>query len=198
MKIIYLLHSSFFIWLGSFTASSVALTLNNTTSNTTIAAPLDITCYGPDEVRVPITVDKCRSLLKFITTLRPYRALQDFQTNRSPRLPGTPPYTWWNETTTCGLRVESQNPYLFQRFAWVQVRALAMEILDYCQDTSLGLGGLAPIGIPRPEVAIDGFSVRVIGATISPAPPPDGTDDAFGSSGTANATFGETFWLDTS
>ena len=198
MKIINLIQSSFFVWLGSCTASSVALALNNTTSNTTTAVPLDITCYGPDAVRVPITVEKCRSLLRFLTTLRPYRALQDFQIAHSPRLPGTPPYAWWNETTTCGLRVESQNPYLVQRFAWVQVRALAMEILDYCQDTSLGLGGLAPIGMPRPGFALDGFSVRVIGATISPEPPADGTDDAFGSSGTANATFGETFWLDTS
>ena len=78
----------------------------------------------------------------------------------------------------------------------MQVRALAMEILEYCQETSHGLGGLAPIGIPA--LGMDGFSVRVIGAIAPPGPPPDGADDAFGSSGTANVTEGETLWLDTS
>lgn len=198
MKIIYLLQSSFFIWLGTCTASSVALTLNDTNSNTTTVSSSDIVCYEETEdVRVPITIAKCRSLLKFLTTLPRYRAIQDFQTSRSPRLPGTPPYTWWNESTTCGLKIESHNPYLVQRFAWVQVRALAIDILEYCEETSLGLGGLAPIGIPHSR--FQGFSVRVIGASIPPPVPLlDGTDDAFGSSATANATVGETLWFDTS
>lgn len=196
MKIIYLLQLSFFIWPGTCTASSVALALNDTTSNTTIVSPPDITCYEPDEARVPITIAQCRSLFKNLTTLPQYRAIQDFQTGRSPRLPRTPPYTWWNESTTCGLRVESYNPYLVQKFAWVQVRALAMDILEYCQETSLGLGGIAPIGIP--PFGKEGFSVGVVGTPISPIPPPDGTDDAFESSGTASATVGETLWLDTS
>ena len=79
----------------------------------------------------------------------------------------------------------------------MQVRALAMEILDYCEETSLGLGGLAPIGIP--PFGFEGFSVRVIGASITPPEPAlDGTDDAFGSSANANATVGETLWFDTS
>ena len=198
MKIVYLLRSSLFIWLGTCTASSVSLTLNDTTSNNITEPPGDIKCYGPEDVRVPITIDKCRSLLNLLPTFPRYRAIQDFQTGRSPRLPGhlTPPYIWWNETTTCGLRVKSHTPLLVQKFAWEQVRALAMDILDYCQETSLGLGGYAPIGIPRFGVA--GFSVRVVGVTIPPMPPPDGTDDAFGSSGTANGAVGETLWLDTS
>ena len=196
MKIIRLIRSWFCIWLGTCTASSIPLILGNTTSNTTITSP-DIVCYGPDsDVRVPITVADCRSLFKLITTLPQYRAIQDFQTGRTPRLPGTPPYAWWNETTTCGIRVKSHNPYLVQRFAWVQVRALAIEILEYCQETSHGFGGYAPIGTP--PFGIDGFSVRVVGAINPPLPPPDGIDDAFRTNGTANTTVGEAFWLDTS
>ena len=78
----------------------------------------------------------------------------------------------------------------------MQVRALAIEIVEYCQETSHGLGGFAPIGIP--PVGINAFSVRVVGAVMPPMAPPDGTDDAFGSNGTANATAGETLGLDTS
>ena len=196
MRINHSIQSWFFIWIGTCTASSISLILGNTTSNTTIASP-DIVCYGPDaDVRVPITVSNCRSLFKFITTLPQYRAIQDFQTARAPRLPGTPPYAWWNESTTCGIRLESHNPYLVQRFAWVQVRALAIEILDYCQETSHGLGGFAPIGTP--PFGMNGFSVRIVGAINPPTPPPDGIDDASRSNEIANTTVGETFWLDTS
>ena len=200
MNLIHLLQSSLFVLIVTCTASSVSLTLSNTTINTTFV-PSSTICYTADvDVRVPISIDKCRSLLKSITTFPRYRAIQDFQTGRSPRLPGLPgcpPYTWWNESTSCGLRLESQNPYLVQKFAWVQVRALAMDILDYCEETSVGYGGLAPIGTP--PKGYEGFSVRVIGASMPPPLPPiSGTDDLFGSSETANAAVGETLWLDTS
>ena len=198
MKVVYLLQSSFFIWLGTCTVSSVALTLNDTTSNTTSATPSQIACYiHPEDIRIPITIAQCRSLLNYLKTFPRYRISQDFQTGRSPRLPRTPPYTWWNQSTTCALRVQSENPHLVQKFAWEQVRALAIEILQHCEDTSLGLGGIAPIG--KPPFGVQGFSVRVIGASFPPLEPPlDGTDDAFGRSATANATIGETSWFDTS
>ncbi len=60
----------------------------------------------------------------------------------------------------------------------------------------MGYGGLAPIGTPAG--GLQGFSVRVIGAVVPPVQRLDGSDDVFGSSGTANATVGETLWLDTS
>ena len=191
MRITDLLQSSFFILLGICTASTIALTLNDTTSVSTS----DITCYEPAAFRVPVTIAKCRSLLKLLTTFPRYRAIQDFQIGRYPRLPGTPPYTWWNSSTLCGLRVTSYNPYIIQKFAWVQVRAWAIDILEFCEENSFGLGGSAPIGTPA--FGLDGFSVRVVGVTIAPPAPPDGTD-AFGSSGTANVTVGETILLDTS
>lgn len=200
MKLIHLLQSSFFVLIGACTASNVSLILNNTTINTTFVPPSGIVCYDTEEdVRVPVSIDKCRSLLKVLTTLPRYRAIQDFQIGRSPRLPGlagTPPYTWWNESTTCGIRLESLNPHLAQKFAWVQVRALAMDILDYCEEYSVGYGGLAPIGTPAH--GLQGFSVRVVGASNFPPPLTSGTDDAFGSPETANAAVGETLWLDTS
>lgn len=197
MNLIHLWQSSFFILIGTCTASSVSLTLNNTTLNTT-SVPI---CFTAEEdVRVPVSIDKCRSLLKIFTTIPRYRAIQDFQTSRSPRLPGlagTPPYTWWNESTTCGLRLESHNPNIAQRFAWVQVRALAMDILEYCDEHSVGYGGLAPIGTP--PLGFEGFSVRIVGTTLPPPlPPTNGLDDAFGISETANAAVRETLWLDTS
>ena len=75
------------------------------------------------------------------------------------------------------------------------MRVLANDILEYCEEYSVGYGGLAPIG--KPEAELEGFSVRVIGAEVYPGPP-GGTDDTFGSSGTANVTVGETLWLSTS
>ena len=71
-----------------------------------------------------------------------------------------------------------------------------MDILDYCEEHSVGYGGLAPIGTP--PLGLEGFSVRVVGITIPPLPLTNGIDDAFGSSETANAAVGETLWLDTS
>ena len=198
MKLIHFLQPTYFVLIGACTAFSDSLTFNKTTTNTTSVSSSDIICYQPDEdFRVPISIDKCRSLLKFLTTLPNYRVIQDFQMGRSPRLPGAPPYTWWNESTTCGIRVESRTLNLVQRFAWVQVRALAMDILDYCEEFSVGYGGWAPIGIP--EFGLEGFSVRVVGVIIYPPPPiTRGTDDAFRSSATATAALGETLWLDTS
>ena len=202
MKLIHLLQSSFFVLIAACTASSNSLTVDNTTVNTPSVSSSEITCYKPGEgeVRLPISIDKCRSLLRMLTTLPNYRAIQEFRTGCSPRLPGaagTPPYTWWNSSTTCGIRLESHYPFLGQKFAWVQVRALAMEILDYCEEYSVGYGGLAPIGTP--ECGIEGFSVRIVGASIYPPPPiTRGTDDAFGSLETASAAVEETLWLDTS
>lgn len=199
MKLIHLLQPTFFILIGACTAFSGSLTFNNTTFNTTSVSSSDITCFQPDgDVRLPISIDKCRSLLKVLTTLPSYRAIQDFQMGRSPRLRiGPPPFTWWNSTTLCGIRLESHTPLLVQRFAWLQVRALALDILDYCEEYSVGYGGLAPIGTP--ERGTDGFSVRIVGVPIYPPPPiTAGTDDALRSSATAIAAIGETVWLDTS
>ena len=69
------------------------------------------------------------------------------------------------------------------------MRALALDILDYCEEYSVGYGGLAPIGTPERGMA--GFTVRVVGITVYPPPPiTAGTDDAFRSSATATAALG--------
>ena len=184
--------------MGACIASSVSLSLNDTTNTT--SAPSPIFCFTAEvDVRLPISIVKCRSLFKSVTTFPSYRAIQDFQTGRSPRLPGagTPPYTWWNATTTCALRLKSHSPDRAQKFAWVQVRALAMDILDYCEENSVGYGGQALIGTP--PLGFEGFAVAVIGVPIRPPLPLiSGTDDAFGASETDNAAVDETLWLITS
>ena len=79
----------------------------------------------------------------------------------------------------------------------MQVRALAMDILDFCEESSLGYGGMAPIGTP--PKGYEGFSVRVVGvSTPPPWPLISGADDDFGKSETANVAVGETLWLETS
>lgn len=115
-------------------------------------------CFVTPSTMKPTTVDTCRPTLNDLKDWRDYRKQQTFKTNEKPRGAHTPPMEYHNPTATCDLRLIAADPRISDEFSWLEVRALAQDILEYCQPPSEdGIGGWALIGPKRAWI------LRVIG-----------------------------------
>lgn len=141
--------------------------------NSTNAPPLPpapigvIECFSNRSQHRPTDVEGCRSTLNYFRTFPNYRRIQDFIEERCPKLPHKPPYAVHSVKSTCAVQIASEDPHIRDSFSFEQARALAIEIIEICQDHG-GLGGVAPIGHGV------GWRVAVIGYKLDPDPP-DGT-----------------------
>ncbi len=139
-------------------------------TNSTHAPPLPptpigiIECFQGGRGRIATDVDGCRPTLNHFRTFPNYRRLQDFIEGRCPKLPSKPPYAVHQVQSTCAIQIYSGNPLTRDAFSFEQVRALATQILEDCQDPG-GYGGFAPIGRGV------GWEVVVIGFKLPPDPP---------------------------
>ena len=138
--------------------------------NSTNAPPLPpaptgvIECFSVGSARRATDVEGCRPTLNYLRTFPYYRRIQDFMEGRYPKLPSKPPYAVHSVQSNCAVQIASENPYTSDKFSFEQARALAIEILEFCQDHG-GLGGFAPIGRRV------GWRVVVVGYKFNPDPP---------------------------
>lgn len=154
--------------LGPSTASAFSLPSNITlasapaTSQSPSPSPSAgaIRCYSHGSGLVPMTVSQCRPLLNSIRTFPNYRKNQNWLMGHYPSLNVRrfPPFTFYDENiSACSILVGSTVKDLVDAFSMEQVRALAQDILQHCQDHG-GWGGEA--GIERKN---EGWMVGVIG-----------------------------------
>jgi len=101
-------------------------------------------------------VTSCRPTLNHFRTFPAYRKIQPFLENSLPKLPNKPPLIIYHKQSTCAVEIAASSPTIEDRFSFEQVRGLATEIVEDCQNKG-GFGGYAAIG--RGE----GWVVRVIG-----------------------------------
>lgn len=104
-----------------------------------------IKCWSVDPRLDKVTVDICRPTLRKFTTFPNRRGLQDFLMHEKPKRPCPPPFSFHHSGTDCVVELYSYGDNT-DRFSWEQVRVLAQEILQYCQDDGLSLGGKSMIG----------------------------------------------------
>ena len=83
---------------------------------------------------------------------------------RYPKNPYKPPYAVHQIHSNCAIQIAATNPTIIDDFSFEQARALAIEILEVCEDHG-SHGGVAPIGHGV------GWTVSVIGWTLLPDPP---------------------------
>ena len=186
-------YGSVFLWLWVSKVFSLSLPPNTTDPAYTLPRT-GHHCNGPGEQLISVNMEDCRPLFNWIRTFPNYALEQDFQEHRKPRLsntnPPTPPYTWWDEVRHCALRVIAGTPLLVDTFSFKQVRALATELIEDCQDYG-GFGGSAIIG--KNQV---GWTVVAIGIDLEPEPRGYGTTFIFGERGEGNITVVKSLELD--
>jgi len=119
-----------------------------------------IECFNPLPGRPPATIAGCKATLDKFKTFPLYRLVQDFQEHKYPRKPEPPPFAVYDRQ--CIVEVKTDNPLIFDRFSFEQVRVLALEIIEDCLDHG-GIGGIAPIGRGV------GWTVSAKGVRIVPA-----------------------------
>lgn len=104
------------------------------------------TCFEPDPSRPRTNVNDCRSTLREIVN-RPDRGLvQEFVMNKRPTKPHPPPYGFHKIDSNCVVEVFAISTLVKDRFSFVQVKDLAQQILQDCEDAGKGAGGRAGIG----------------------------------------------------
>lgn len=161
------------------TLSGVVQQISEPTNSTNVPPPPPapigaIECFTSGRGRQPTDVRGCRPTLNYFRTFPNYRRIQDFIEDRCPKNPYKPPYAVHQIQSNCAIQIASGNPQIVDNFSFEQARALAMEILEVCQDHG-GHGGYAPIGHGV------GWAVSVIGYSLPPAPPePSGLPDQVG------------------
>lgn len=116
---------------------------------TNLTAPI-IHCHALSPQYPHTTIPTCRPTLNYLRSIPSYRLQQDFQQMRSPRIPifggaKPPPYTWHIRASDCAVTVESGQSIVVDRFSFENVRAAALEVLEFCEDRG-GAGGWVNVG----------------------------------------------------
>lgn len=134
-----------------------------TTFNLTIPSALSqpkagITCFtsGPRT-----TVAGCRVALNYMKEFPLYKTVQPFQQGRCPDIGEgkKPPLLIFAQGATCAIEIATRDPLVVDAFSFEEVRQLATEIVEDCQDVG-GHGGWSPVGRGI------GWHVRVIGVDV--------------------------------
>lgn len=123
---------------------------------TTLSVPLAthrITCFRENPGRTRTTVEGCRPTLNHLKTIPNWKQPQQFEMHISPRVPAmrpgappiAPPFIWHVVGSNCILEIDTIQPNVVDRFSFEQARALAQNVLDYCQDFG-GFGGFTDLG----------------------------------------------------
>jgi len=141
--------------------------------------PRRITCFKEG---IRTTVSTCRPTLNYFRTFPNYRLIQAFQENKSPKAPDKPPLYLYVKASDCAVGLASGNPHVVDWFSYENVRALATEIVEECQDEG-GFGGWSPIGRSM------GWHVRIVGYDGKDVEP-DGPALLFGTSAGGNVSSG--------
>lgn len=106
-----------------------------------------IGCFTTPSSMKPTTVDTCRPALTALRGFPDYRRKQDFQRNRYPRRPLTPPFTYRVAGATCEICLEALNNRVVEKFSWEEIRANSQDILQHCQPPNeAGIGGFLVMG----------------------------------------------------
>ena len=145
---------------SNVTLASAPATSQSPSPSTSAGA---IHCYSPGGRRIPMTVSQCRPLLNSIRNFPNYRKIQNWLTGHYPSLlvRNFPPFTFHDETKSeCVIKIGSTVQDLIDAFSLEQARALAQDILEYCQDHG-GWGGEAGIGRKN-----KGWMVGVVGIKL--------------------------------
>ncbi|MCJ1459155.1 hypothetical protein MMC28_009532 [Mycoblastus sanguinarius] len=121
----------------------------------------DIQCFLPKPGRGTTSISGCRPTLNEFRNFPRYRVVQDFLEGRWPREPSEPPYALHATASNCAVRIASGDPKVIDKFSFEQVRQLATDIVEECQEKG-GLGGIAPIGKGL------GWTVAVVGTGAAP------------------------------
>lgn len=112
-------------------------------------------CYEARPGRPRTSIDGCRPTLNQIKTFPEYRRVQEFLEGWYPKFPQKPPYAVHHEDSDCAIKIASFRAKEPDLFSFEQVRILAQEILQDCEEN--GTGGIARIGRGV------GWTVAVIG-----------------------------------
>ena len=144
------------------TSSDVVQQISVPTNSTNAIGVIE--CFTFSRGRKTTNVSGCRPTLNYFRGFPNYRKIQDFMEDRYPKNPYKPPYSVHQTQSNCAIQIASENPTIIDDFSFEQARALAIEILEVCEDHG-SYGGVAPIGHGV------GWTVSVIGFTAPPDPP---------------------------
>lgn len=154
-----------YIRTSSDTIQQMSVPTNSTNAPPLPPVPIGvIECFTSAGGRKTTNVSGCRPTLNHFRGFPNYRKIQDFMEDRYPKDPYKPPYAVHQVQSNCAIQIASENPTIIDDFSFEQARALAIEILEVCEDHG-SYGGVAPIGHGV------GWTVSVIGFTVAPDPP---------------------------
>lgn len=144
-------------------------TLNHLALNHTLSPQLPnlstpnsaIACFPTSSTT---TVTGCRVALNYFKDFPNYKIVQPFQVGRCPEILNgqRPPLLIFAWEANCAIEITTHNPSddsIVDAFSFEEVRRLAMDIIEDCQDAG-GHGGWSPIGRGI------GWHLRVIGVDI--------------------------------
>lgn len=118
----------------------------NLVQNLTLALPTSSRtfCYE-DGART--TVAGCRPVLNYMKGFANYKLIQPFQEGRCPTIPGDqkPPLLLFAKTATCAIEIASQRKGFVDAFSFEEVRTVATEVVEECQNSG-GFGGSGALG----------------------------------------------------
>ena len=105
-------------------------------------------CFEEGPKRPPVNIDDCRSVLRMIVSQPDKRRVQEFQYRKKPYYPnwGTPPFGFFVPPHKCVLEILPLSHFVIDRFSWFDVKLLAQEIIEHCQEKGDGVGGRADVG----------------------------------------------------
>ncbi|KAL9628658.1 MAG: hypothetical protein Q9164_007187 [Protoblastenia rupestris] len=77
-----------------------------------------------------------------------YRLVQEFQVNKKPKIPFSPPWGLLNRGATCEIQLSHfGDERMSDKFSFEQIRSLATDIIEDCQPPrGAGVGGWSEIG----------------------------------------------------
>ena len=154
-----------YIRTSSDVVQQISVPTNSTNAPPLPPAPIGvIECFTSAQGRRTTTVSGCRPTLNYFRGFPDYRKIQDFMEDRYPKNPSKPPYAVHQIHSDCAIQIAAANPTIIDDFSFEQARALAIEILEVCEDHG-SRGGVAPIGHGV------GWRVSVIGWTLPPDRP---------------------------
>ena len=125
--------------------------VRSSSSNTTIALPNGIDCYGPaDWFHVDRTsLAACNPILWRMRNYEPYYKAQTWKAGKSPTIPPFPkgpPFDFHRKGSpfSCGIDIGPYTGGFVDSFSWNDVKMLVQNIFEECQQ---GHGGKARVGL---------------------------------------------------
>lgn len=134
---------------GHTQSGNLTITAVNPNDNSSAALRVstgDPICFEPGARRPTTTIASCRQTLRMMSTFKPRYQEQEFTMGSKPKQPHPPPFGFHAFDSDCIIEIYSSYLTVSDRFSWEQVRVLAQQILQDCQDQGLSAGGRASIG----------------------------------------------------